>query len=155
MQARERGSGRRTERGVVIFVTAACLALVSVIFLAEHGQFSRFGRSGSLVAIPGVTLDEDGNAAADMPIVTSLRSDSEAERLGIRVGDHIDAVDGRPVRSVAALRAAIVADRGRGPVALHIRRGSAIWNVAIDRLDPVDANSMKALQGHDAQNPAG
>ncbi|MDB5736512.1 MAG: hypothetical protein JWO65_180 [Sphingomonas bacterium] len=143
------------DRGVVIFVAAACLALVSVIFLAEHGQFSRFGRSGSLVAIPGVTLDEDGNAAADMLIVTSLRSDSEAMRLGIRVGDHIDAVDGRPVRSVAALRAAIVADQGHGPVALHIRRGSAIWNIAIDRSEPADANSMKAAPRNDAQDPAG
>ncbi|HEY0269735.1 MAG TPA: PDZ domain-containing protein [Sphingomonas sp.] len=139
MEMRHRAAGRRGERRVTVLILVACLTALLVIGAAERGLFTHHPASVTRIAIPGVTVDDDdddGNAQASMPVVTSLRSDSEAERLGVRVGDHIAAVDGRPIRDVAGLRAVVTADRAHGPVALHILRGSAVWNVAIDRAEP-------------------
>lgn len=158
MHTRQRVGERIAHWGVAICIVTACIAIAVVIALAERGVFTRLSRTGGGLAIPGVTLDDDSVAAgltdAPMPIVTSLRSDSEAERLGIRVGDHIDAVDGRSVRDVAALREAIVTDRGRGRVALHILHGSAVRTIAIDFAGPAADGRAGADGWHGAQDPA-
>lgn len=132
---------RRTrERGAAIAIVVVCLAVVLVLLAAEHGVFTSLPAGGNHMGLPGITLDDDDDDGPGgdppMPVVTSLRTNGEAERLGVRVGDHIAAVDGRPVRDVAALRAALLAARAHQPVALHILRGSAVWNVAIDRAEP-------------------
>jgi S1-C subfamily serine protease len=125
------GGGKSFAIGTLAVVSALLLVLV----LAERGLFTR--ASGVMVfssAIPGMTLDDDDDDR--MPVVTSVRSDGQAERAGIRAGDEIASVNGQPVRDVAALRAALTAARGHGPVALHIRRGDALWTVAINRAEP-------------------
>jgi len=156
MQMRQRDTGRTAQWGVAICIAAVCVAVALVIALAEHGTFTRMPPRGAIVTLPGITLDDDGanTAAQPTPIVTSLRSDSEAQRLGIRVGDHITAVDGRPVHNVAALREAVFADHGRGPVALHILRGTAVWTIAIDRAEPAPDRGAGANGGHGVQDPA-
>nr|WP_281367502.1 PDZ domain-containing protein [Sphingomonas chungangi] len=108
--------------------------------MAERGTFRRV--DGSAIAtstLPGVTLDNDGGD--QMPVVTSVRSNGEAERAGIRAGDEIEAVDGRRVRDIAALRSAVVSDAD-GKLDLHIRRGDALWSVALDRDEPAAGNVM-------------
>jgi S1-C subfamily serine protease len=142
MEARRRATGRRGEWRAAMVILAVCVAVLLVLGAAERGLFTpRAAPASRMMAIPGITVDDDdddgtGNTQARMPVVTSLRSDSEAERRGVRVGDHIAAVDGRPIRDVAGLSAVVTADHTRGPVALHIVRGSAVWNVALDRAEP-------------------
>ena len=94
-----------------------------------------------------------------MPVVTSVRSNGAAERAGLQVGDEIVTVDGRRVPDVAALHEVMSADRGNRPLALHIRRGDALWTVAIDRAEPAAdelARSGPERMGiaHGAENPA-
>ncbi len=141
------------ERAPAIGIVAVVAAVALVVAAAEHGSFSRFVRAGSgpIAPIPGVTVGDTQDA---VPVVTSVRSDGAAERAGIEVGDEIVAVDGRNVRDVAALRDAIVADRGDRRLALHIRRGDALWSVAIDRAEPSAAASAGTGTGHGAENPA-
>jgi S1-C subfamily serine protease len=154
MQASRRDIGRTAHWGVAICIAAACAAVIIVILLAERGTFTRAPIGASTLTIPGITIDDDDGSAPRMPIVTSLRSDSQAERLGIRVGDHIAAVDGQSVRDVAGVRAAMITDRGRGPVALHILRGSAVRTIAIDCAGSAVDDRAGVNGRHGAQDPA-
>jgi S1-C subfamily serine protease len=149
-----RRAARKVETGLAIGVIVVVGAAALVLTLAERGTFHRFGRAGSLVAaIPSLTIGDD--SSDQMPVVTSVRSDGAAARAGIRVGDEIEAVDGRYVHNVAALRAAVQAQTGKGPLALHIRRGDALWTIAIDRSEPAAGNAMAATGAtNGAENPA-
>lgn len=149
MQARHRSWARLADWRGAMPVLTICLALIFVIIAAaERGVFTRLPAPASRIFIPGITVDDEdaGAQGTHMPVVTSLRSNSEAERLGVRVGDHIAAVDGRPIRDVAGLRAVVTGDRAHGPVALHILRGSAVWNVALDRAEPPLGADRLAVQ---------
>jgi serine protease Do len=53
-----------------------------------------------------------------------------AARAGIRAGDVVTAINGKPVKSVEELRA--VAEKAKGTVALLVRRGDAITFVPVD-----------------------
>ncbi len=146
-RATERNIGRGLAIGVGIVVGAAAL----VLMLAENGSFQRFGRGNGFVAsIPGLTV---GDTHDQMPIVTSVRSNGAAERAGIRVGDEIEDVDGHAVHNVAGLRA-LMQQQGDKRLALHIRRGDAVWTIAIDRREQTaDAMAVTgAMNG--AENPA-
>lgn len=152
MIAYRRATGRNMGRGLAIGISAVLCGVVLVLVLAEHGSFSRFARGSGIVAtIPSLTVGDTGD---QMPVVTSVRSDGEAERAGIRVGDEIESVGGRPVRSVAALRAAVFADRSNRPLALHIRRGDAVWTIAIDRSEPAGDAMTATGTMNGAENPA-
>ena len=143
----------RSATSATIGVTVLLAAVALVMMLGERGVFSG-GMTIAAVAppIPGVTLED---AIADrMPVVTSLRTHSEAERAGVRVGDRIDAVDGRQVRDVAALRAAVARHPGTIPVSLEIQRGDAVWNVALDRAEPPTDAPDPGLAPNDPKNPA-
>ena len=153
MQTSRRDTGRTAHWGVAICVALACAAVIVVILLAERGTFTHTPMGASTLAIPGITIDDDDGSAPRMPIVTSLRSDSQAQRLGIRVGDHIATVDGHSVRDVAGVRAAMITDRGRGPVALHILRGSAVRTIAIDYTGPAASDRAGVSGRHGAQDP--
>ena len=142
-----RSSPRAAPRSALLGIAAAIGAAGSVAVLGEHGAFSGMA-SRPLASIPGVTLADD-TGDAGMPVVTSLRSDGEAQRLGLRVGDRIAAVDGHPVRTVAALGRAMRSQAGMAPLRLHVRRGDTVWTVAIDRIDHRDT------EPHDPQDPAG
>ncbi len=146
-----RRAGRKVERRFTIGVAGVVVAVALVVMLAERGTFRRFSRAGIVATLPSLTV---GDSSDRMPVVTSVRSDGVAARAGIRVGDEIEAVDGRYVHNVAALRAAVSADRGKGPLALHIRRGDALWTIAIDRSEPA-ADRMPATGAtNGAENPA-
>lgn len=148
--------GRRPNVGVVAALVIVILSAIVVIDMAERGDFSRFARASTASPLPGITLSDgtagDGPGGA-MPVVTSVRSGSEAKQRGIRAGDAIIAVDGRPVRSVAAVRDAIGARPNQGPLDLHLRRGDAIVSVSIDRFEP-QRRTVMAKVGDGAKNPA-
>ncbi len=143
------GGRKRLAAGVIAVVAALLLVLI----MAERGLFSRLpgGRStGS--TLPGVTLDNDDDDR--LPVVTSVRTNGEAERAGIRAGDEIEAVDGHAVRDVAALRATVQSDHRSGPLALHIRRGDTLWTVALDRAEPPVGAPVATEKMHGPENPA-
>lgn len=52
---------------------------------------------------PGMTV-EQATAPDSGLLVTSLRSGGSAERIGVAVGDEIEAIDRQPVRSLSAAR---------------------------------------------------
>jgi C-terminal processing protease CtpA/Prc len=104
------------------------------------------------VAIPGVTIDTaDGNAN---PVVTSVRSDSEAERRGVRAGDDIIAVDGHPVSTIAAVRTVVLSGPSSRPLDLHIRRGDAMWDVSLDRAERAAEQTAATETVHVTENLA-
>jgi S1-C subfamily serine protease len=138
---------------LAIGISVVVAALLLVLILAERGLFSKLPTDAANGAtLPGVTLDNDGDD--HLPVVTSVRSDGEAERAGIRAGDEIESIDGRPVRDVAALRAAVSSSRGGSPLALHIRRGDALWTVALDRAEPSASGSAVTGMANGAENPS-
>ncbi|USI73115.1 PDZ domain-containing protein [Sphingomonas morindae] len=143
-----RGSARPT-----LWTAAICLVAALAIGLwTEHRLANRARPILSGPLVPGVTLVDD---PAQMPVVTSLRSASEAEQRGVRVGDHIAAVDGRPVHSVAGIAAVLHARQRARQLALHIVRGNAVWTVAIDRAEPVDTLVTEVSNtAHDPQDPS-
>ena len=146
--AMEPSGGKRLAIGIVAVVAALLLVLI----MAEHGIFRRFVSSGSMVAaLPGVTLDIDGDDK--MPVVTSVRTNGEAERAGLRAGDEIEAVDGQRVHDIAALRSAVLSDAD-GKLDLHIKRGDALWSVALDRSEPVVRNAMAMESVNGPENTA-
>lgn len=147
-----RATGHRGENRLAIGVATVVAALLLVVALAEHGTFNPPAPAGTNApALPGVTL---GDSSDRMPVVTSVRSNGEAERLGIRAGDEIEAIDGRRVNDVAGLRAAMLSDRHAGRLALHIRRGDALWTVALDRAEPPAGNLAATDRVNDAENPS-
>jgi S1-C subfamily serine protease len=151
MVAYRRMTERRIGRGLAIGVGIVVGAVALVLMLAENGSFQRFSRGGGAVtSIPGLTISDTHD---QMPIVTSVRSNGAAERAGIRVGDEIEAVDGHAVHNVAALRA-VMQQQSAQRLALHIRRGDAVWTIAIDRHEP--AGDAMAVTGamYGAENPA-
>jgi S1-C subfamily serine protease len=143
-----RQSYRGLSRAIMIGLAAVAMA-GSLAVLGERGIFSApVGRAAP--ALPGVTL-EDESGTTTMPVITSLRSDGQAERSGLRVGDRIAAVDGQPVRDVAAFGRAMRMRPGTTPVRLHVRRGDAAWTVAIDRVEA----DYRGTKPHDPQDTAG
>ncbi len=149
MAAYRHAMDQRGGNWLAIGIGAVVAALLLVIVLAERGTFRL--RDGAVAsALPGVTLD---NSDDHLPVVTSVRSDGEAERVGIRAGDEIEAVDGHPVRDVAGLRSALLSDRD-DKLALHIRRGDTLWTVALDRSEPAIGNAVAVENKNGPENPA-
>ena len=142
-----------TERGPAIGIIAVVATVALVIVAAETGSFSRFarGNAGPVSPIPSITV---GDTSDKLPVVTSVRSNGAAERAGIEVGDEIVSVDGQKVHDVAALHDAIVAEHDDRRLALHIRRGDALWTVAIDRAEPSAGRSIGTGAIHGAENLA-
>jgi S1-C subfamily serine protease len=66
-------------------------------------------------------LVKDGAGGAE---IGTVRPDSPAERAGLRVGDVIEEMNGRPVRSAADLESIIAGLTTDSTVATEVRRGS-------------------------------
>lgn len=153
MPVQHRVRAHQGRHGAAIGIAAIVAVLLLVVMLVEHGLFAGLdGGDTPRATLPGITLDNDGSA--HRPVVTSVRTNGEAERAGIRAGDEIESVDGRSVHDVSALRAAVLSNRPSAPLTLHIRRGDALWTVALDRSEPA-INQMAATEpGDGAKDPA-
>lgn len=116
---------------VAVCVAAALLFAVGLAAFGARGQQHPPHRIDGI--LPGVTLDADLDATPTLPlVVTSLRSQGAAWRAGVRVGDRLEAVDGVPVPSRAALLRVLAEDRAR-MILLHLRRGAGTVDVRLDR----------------------
>jgi S1-C subfamily serine protease len=151
MEVGRHAGGHDGRRGLTIGIAVAASSALIVFACAERGVFSRLTSEGGGIAIPGMTIDN--NSVAPIPVVTSVRSDSEAQRLGVRAGDAILSVDGHPVRDLAALRAAVYQAPDTAPLDLHIRRGDAVLDVSIDRTGSSGKTSTGSMHG--PENSAG
>ena len=152
MEAYRRAETMSIGKGPVAGIVAVVASVALVVLAAEHGSFSRFARGGGVLpAIPGVTV---GDTDDRMPVVTSVRSNGAAERAGLQVGDEIVTVDGRRVQTVETLRDVMRSEPGDRRLALHIRRGDALWTVAIDRAEPSADGLARTGNAHVAENPA-
>jgi len=90
--------------------------LVAVAFLAASG--TALGRAR------GAWLGIAARPSSGGVEVTRLLYRGAAVRAGVRVGDLLTAIDGRPVRTLADARAVVVARSVHTPVRLTLRRGS-------------------------------
>ena len=73
-------------------------------------------------AFLGVSLGPAGSA--DGALITAVAPSSPAAAAGLRQGDRVTAVDGRPTRGPDGLLAAIAAQRPGGKLTLTVQRGS-------------------------------
>lgn len=79
--------------------------------------------------LPGITL-EDSRRLASGPIVTSIRTNSEASRQGVMVGDAIIAIDGNRVKTLDQLRNYLQKDND-GEVDLRLAHGPKTRDVPL------------------------
>lgn len=104
----------------VLIVVAAIVAGYAWSRIADRGAG---GRSGAEAV--GATLTTIGRGRL---VVDSIRDDGVARRAGVRVGDVLDAINGRDLPTIAAADRAL---RGRR-VDIRIRRGMTVIDVHMD-----------------------
>jgi hypothetical protein len=117
-------------------------ALLGVDVLARHRVTFDYSRQRMYLvprvpALPRAELDMSGlyllsDSAARQIIVQEVRPGSPAQSAGIRAGDTLTAVDGRPTTelSLAAVRRVLRSENGR-VVRLGIARGGSVREVAV------------------------
>jgi C-terminal processing protease CtpA/Prc len=142
-------SGHAGFRARWVTVLAVLLVMSCVLIFVDHGAFRQFARSaGSGGVLPDTTLDFDPSGG--MPVITSVRSDGAAERAGLQAGDDIEAIDGHAVRSVADLRAVVLAAQDDAPLALRVLRGDTTRTVLLVR----GTRDIASGLGNGAENSA-
>lgn len=107
-------------------IVGGSLCLLAVAWLAVPRHT---GPSARRERLPEITVEPDGRAAL---LVTSIRSSGTARR-GVRVGDRIEAIDGRPVATLGELGNALAED-GNRVLTLHLIRGDQPLEVRLDRV---------------------
>lgn len=86
---------------------------------------------GFLVRDPEARPGLEGPRPGDRPAVGAVLRGSRAEAAGLRPGDVLIEVNGRPVLSVSAAREALVGVSTDGPLPLTVRRGAEQVEVTI------------------------
>jgi len=92
---------------------------------------SERGGASYPVELSGITLGAEGVRWEGL-VVTEVRPASPAWAAGIRAGDTIDAVDGRPAPSLTELEGRL---QRAGPVRLRVRRGAERLEVELELVD--------------------
>ncbi|MFP5456192.1 PDZ domain-containing protein [Rhizorhabdus sp.] len=108
----------------LLAVTVVALQL-SDRTVAHDVVAGRWQSTGATLA----TIDKEGGPRL---IVTSLRSDGPARRAGLRVGDAIEMVDGRPAPTMAAFDRDVAAGRF-AIVHLQVRRNGQVIDIGVPR----------------------
>lgn len=113
-------TGMRPLRSLVliIVIVAGAAAMLMSRNLASHRPDRQDPFGATLVPA----------SAAGPLLVDSLRSGGEAEQAGLRIGDRIEAVDSRAVRSRREVERALAAHH---PVTLHVRRAGRTLAVTV------------------------
>ncbi|MBP8231735.1 MAG: PDZ domain-containing protein [Rhizorhabdus sp.] len=108
----------------LLAVTVVALQL-SDRTVAHDVVAGRWQSTGATLA----TIDKEGGPRL---IVTSLRSDGPARRAGLRVGDAIETVDGRPAPTMAAFDRDVAAGHF-AIVHLQVRRNGQVIDIGVPR----------------------
>jgi putative serine protease PepD len=103
--------------------TGVGFAISSSVAKAELGALAR--RAAPAHAYLGIqtapAVEAGGRRGA---FVVAVRKGSPAAKAGVRAGDIVDAIDGRPLRGVNDLIATLAADPPGQPITLGVRRGA-------------------------------
>src|SRR3546814_913303 len=120
--------------GVLLAALALCALVMSGAFFlhVRHAGDDRMEAAAAQArALPGITLSNgvpDGSGL----VVTSMETDGQASRLGIRVGDGVVSLDGMPIRSLDQASAYLLRhDRSR--IALGLKHAHRMRVVMLDR----------------------
>lgn len=113
--------GRR--RPVQVQVGAMPEALAADRVAAEYGF---------LVRDPDGQPELGGARPSPVPSVAAVLPRTRAERAGLRVGDVLTEVGGRPVVSIDAVREALLVAGPDGPLPLVLRRGQEQLQITLD-----------------------
>lgn len=112
----------------------ACLTLLLIGAIASvtmHKQLRPQNAFATIVLFPGFTADELSPPDQGL-VVTSLQSDSEAQREGLAVGDEVLAIDDHLVRSLWDAQKFL--DRSdKGDVSLHVLHNRIPRDVVLQR----------------------
>lgn len=128
-------SPRRRHR-IVAFAALPALVgaalLAWLLFWPPPHLLCRLARGDLRAPSPLASLTLGPLPVAGGLVVTSLRSHGAAERRGVRVGDVVEAVDGRQVGSVAALNRILRTDM-RPIVAVRLRNAMGRYDILLTR----------------------
>ncbi|WP_414901412.1 PDZ domain-containing protein [Sphingomonas flavalba] len=105
---------------------AVASRLIHLHIAGQHSPSAGFG------ALPDVTLEPAARTDGPGLLVTSLRTTGGAAPRALRVGDRIEAINGRAVASLRDLARTVDQD-GNPVLTLHLRRGDQQIDVQIDR----------------------
>ena len=89
-------------------------------------------RSDAVVALPGLTLDPMPHPPASGLVITSVRSESQAARRGIAVGDAVVAIDRTPIGTLDQVRRYLQGDKADS-VELRVMHGDHAREVRLGR----------------------
>ena len=116
----------------------ALLSLVPItamlLFVSHTGRIwleRAASRPEATAAIPGITM-EAAPARKNKLVVTSIRSDGQAARQGVAVGDTIVAIDGKPIFTLDQARRYLQKDHAAA-MQLRIVHARRARNVRLDR----------------------
>jgi S1-C subfamily serine protease len=129
--------------------------LVDARFPPRAAPLERRGLSlgGALLAVSNQT-DIEELVSAPPVMVHSVAKGSAAELARLKPYDHLVAVDGIPVRSLADIEAAVRTHAGEGPVALEFLRPSGTENsFTLDLLARLPAERLEFVAFRRDENP--
>lgn len=122
-----RGLGDPAVTGGLLAALALCTLMISLAFFL-HWRRDPMGDVVHGRMLPGLTIGAAGPALT----VTSIRSDGQAARHGVAVGDVIVAIDGKSFRSLDQAEAYLISQPS-DDVVLELRGSGGRHVVALDR----------------------
>jgi hypothetical protein len=111
------------------FLLTSAAIMISMHPIHLFGEPSSARQAAAL--LPGFTADDAPSPGIGL-IVTSLRSGSEAQRAGLRVGDAVLSVDGRAIRSLGQIGPYLRRDRNPR-IDFAVLHGDALRHVILMR----------------------
>lgn len=119
---------------------AAVAALVAVTLWIARPHVPQRRADAAATFIDATLVESPG------PVVTSLRSGGKGEAAGLRVGDRVEAVNGRSSPSLRALAKDLRLAR-RGPMDIRVRRGEGVWHAVVVKRSGEQGDEQQDL-GH-------
>lgn len=115
----------RTTRSIDAMALTVTVCAIVIALVAVQVLWPR--QSAPPTDAFGVTLAPTGNGEG--LVVNSLRADGAARRAGLAVGDRLEAIDGRSIRSPLTLQHVLELRRR---VVLHVRRHGHVRDVTLE-----------------------
>ncbi len=124
-------SAQKPERSAFFWFACSLLVSGTIALVAIHEQQHPASSQEVVAVFPGFTADELPLPGKGL-VVTSLRTDSEAQLDGVSVGDTVMAIDRHPVSSLSDAEQVLRQDKS-DRVALHILHNNAPHDVVLRR----------------------
>jgi len=119
-------------RAIVLVAGSTMHFILAVVLVFGALLLSPSMTSASVIGPPASCLSSDATAAAKA--CTGTGNASPAQAAGLRAGDRLISVGGRPVTTFSQLRDAIRADQDAAPLAVRYQRDGAVHTAQITPL---------------------